>query len=120
LARVTGCRFQKLRKKAGVTPQDPVEFFYELTPPPSLAAAATAAQAAAVPASSSSGGPLANGHHQQGGKSDSSSKAAANGTPDPLAALVSEHGAYLRESLGAHILPASCRPPSAVILATEK
>ena len=28
-------RFQKLRKKAGVTPLDPVEFYYDLSPPAS-------------------------------------------------------------------------------------
>ncbi|GIL48146.1 hypothetical protein Vafri_4840 [Volvox africanus] len=41
-------------------------------------------------------------------------------TAAALAALVASHSDYLRESLGVNVLPASARPPSAIIIATER
>ncbi len=73
------CRFQKLRKKAGVTPMDPVEFFYQLLPP-----ASTSASAAAGAAAKASG---------------SAAAAGAGGEGDPLAALVAEQAAYFKVCL---------------------
>ncbi len=91
-----------MRKRAGVTPLDPVEFFYHAGPWQGnniqAATASTSTSSSSAPAAAAQ----ANG-----------------GAHTPVASLAAEHQAYFASALGAPLLPLADKPPSGVVLETE-
>uniref|UniRef100_A0A7S3R0N5 isoleucine--tRNA ligase n=2 Tax=Dunaliella tertiolecta TaxID=3047 RepID=A0A7S3R0N5_DUNTE len=123
LAREVVNRFQKLRKKAGVTPLDPVEFFYDTSLPSSSSEGTATTAAPANAAAKASSKQQQQQQQQQSNAAETQGAAGTSGrtaeSEGGLPALVRVHAQYLQESLGGPLLPASCRPPGAVVLATE-
>lgn len=91
-------RFQRLRKKAGLTVTDAVELYYEQLPASSSTASFAAGDAAG----------------------DAPGDAAGGVTPVTVAALVERQGAYLKESLGCVPVTLGDKPAGSVVIAREE
>lgn len=103
MARELVNRFQRLRKKAGLTVTDAVDLYFEQLP-----AAPSSASLASSVATAGGGG---------GGEGDA---AGAGAAPVSVAALVERQAAYLAESLGAAPRPLSLKPAASAVVAREE
>ncbi len=104
------CRYQKLRKKCGLTVTDIVDLYYELTPSTSAmgAAAADGADAPDGAATRAAGGGEANG------------EASSSGEGGTLLRVLGTHADYLRQTLGQVPRPLPGKPPGSDVIAQEE
>ena len=111
MARELVNRYQRLRKKAGLTVTDAVELYFEQLPA-SASVASLASVSAAGGAAADGGGSGGNGGGGEGGEAAAAALS--------VAALVERQADYLKESLGLLPRPLAGKPPASAVLAREE